>query len=187
MLVKFVLTFAVASLAGGGLAFAQEPSAAKSAPTVSVIGVATEEAPPDIAIVTFDVLNERSTANDAATENARRSTAVIEALEDAGVETKDIATVGLSLSPVWTDERDAKTGQVVKRTVTGYQASNTLRVRMRAIDKAGAVIERGVQDGAVYQAWRLTSPTGKPARTRCASRRSASRGAAPRSTPRVRR
>jgi uncharacterized protein YggE len=151
MLSKFALTFALASLALGGSALAQEAGAAKAAPTVTVVGFASEDARPDIAIVTFDILDERPTASDAACENARRSTAVIESLENAGIETKDIKTIGVNLSPVWNDERDAKTGQVVKRTLSGYQASNTLSVRLRAIDKAGSIIEQSVQNGAVYQ------------------------------------
>jgi uncharacterized protein YggE len=116
-----------------------------------VVGRASEDVRTDIVIVTFDVLDVRPAASEAASENARRTTAVIEGLEGAGIETKDIATVGVSLVPLWNDERDAKTGQVVKRTLTGYQASNALSVRMRAIDEAGAIIEQGVHDGAAYR------------------------------------
>ena len=66
MLSKFALTFALASVALGGSALAQEPGAAKTGPTVTVVGVATEDVRPDIAIVTFDILDERPTASDAA-------------------------------------------------------------------------------------------------------------------------
>jgi len=151
MLSKSALTIAVAGLALGGSALAQEPGAAKPVPTVTVVGRATEDVRPDIAILTFDILDERPTASDAASENARRTTAVIEGLEGGGIETKDIATIGVNLTPVWNDERDAKTGQVVKRTLSGYQASNALSVRVRAIDKTGSINEQGVQYGAVYQ------------------------------------
>jgi hypothetical protein len=151
MLSKSALIFAFASLGLGDSALAEEPGASKTTPTVSVVGLASEDARPDIAIVTFAISDERPTANDAAGENARLATAVIDGLEGSGIEAKDIATIGLSLFPVWSDERDAKSGQIVKRTLTGYQASNTLSVRMRAIDKAGAVIAQGVQSGAVYQ------------------------------------
>jgi uncharacterized protein YggE len=151
MFSKFASTFAVACLAFVGSALAQETGAAKTVPTVTVVGRATEDVRPDIAILTFDILDERPTASEAASENARRATAVIEGLEGAGVETKDIKTIGVSLTPVWNDERDAKTGQVVKRTLSGYQASNTLSVSVRAIDKAGSIIEQGVRNGAAYQ------------------------------------
>lgn len=151
MLSKSGLILAFASLALGESALAQEPSASKTTPTISVVGLASEDARPDIAIVTFTISDERANANDATGENARLATAVIESFKSSGIEAKDIATVGLSLIPVWSDERDAKTGQIVKRTMTGYQASNTLSVRMRTIDRTGAVIAQGVQNGAVYQ------------------------------------
>ena len=151
MLAKSVLTFAIASLALAGSALAQEPSASKNVPTVSVVGFASEDARPDIAIVTFDIADERPTATAAESENARLSTALIEGVKGAGIDAKDIATVGLSLSPVWSDEQDLKTGRIVKRTLTGYQASNTLNVRMRAVDKTGAIIAQGVENGAVYR------------------------------------
>ncbi len=151
MFSKSALIIAFASVALGDSGLAQEPSASKNTPTVSVVGLASEEAQPDIAIVTFNISDERPAANDAAGENARLSRAVIEGLKGSGIEAKDIATIGLSLFPVWNDERDAKTGQIVKRTLTGYRASNTLSVRMRAIDKAGAIIAQGVQNGAIYQ------------------------------------
>ena len=153
MLARFVLTVVVAAaaLALSESAFAEEPGAATRAPTVSVVGLASEEATPDIVIVSFNVVDERPTADDAANENARLSTALIAALKGAGVDAKDIGTVGLSLTPVWTDERDAKTGAVVKRTVTGYQAADALTVRLRALDKAGAIIAQGAQNGALYQ------------------------------------
>ena len=130
--------------------------------------------------MTFDILDERPTASDAAGENARRSTAVIEGLEGAGIETKDIATIGVSLTPVWNDERDAKTGQVVKRTLSGYQASNALSVRLRAIDKAGSIIEQGVQNGAVYQGVGV-----RPLRSRSSRGRAARQGGGQRAAPRL--
>lgn len=147
----FATVLALAGLALAESALAQEPSAAKTAATVSVSGVATEDAAPDIATVTFDITDERPNANGAASENARLTAAVIGGLKDSGVAAKDIATVNLSLSPLWTDERDPKTGQVVKRTLTGYRASNTLSARVRAIDKTGAIIAQSVQNGADYQ------------------------------------
>jgi len=136
MLCKSALAFAVASLALGGAAFAEEPSAAKSPPTVSVVGTASEDVRPDIVIVTFVVSDERPSATDAADENARRSRTLVDGLAGAGIEEKDIATLGLGLTQTWSDERDAKTGQIVKRTPSGYRASNTLSVRLRRVPRS---------------------------------------------------
>jgi len=149
LLARSVLILALGSFSLADSAAAQQ--SVPTAPTVSVVGLATEEAAPDIAFVTFEILDERPSAPEAEGENARIATAVINGLKASGIEAKDIATTGLSLYPLWSDERDPKGGQTVKRTLTGYRASNTLNVRVTSIDKAGAVIAGAVQNGASYQ------------------------------------
>jgi uncharacterized protein YggE len=62
---------------------------------------------------------------------ADRSQKVIDALRDAGVSDDDIQTADLSVQPVFDD--DGK--------VTGYEASNTVSVRIRELSKAGAVVD----------------------------------------------
>ena len=126
-------------------------AASLAPPTVSVVGVATEDDPPDTAFLSLQIADPRPTASEAEGENARVSAAVIEGLKAEGVEAKDIATVGLALSPVWSEEQSARTGQTAKRTLIGYQAFNTLSVRVRDIAKTGLLIARAVQNGATYQ------------------------------------
>jgi uncharacterized protein YggE len=106
---------------------------------------------PDTAYVSLAVVDERPLATDASGENARLTTLVLDGLKGSGVDAKDIATVGLSLAPVMSDQRDPKTNQIVKSVVTGYRASNILRIRLRDIDRAGALIGASVQNGALYQ------------------------------------
>ncbi len=69
---------------------------------------------------------------------------MIAGLKGAGVADKDIATVGLSLYPVWNNQ-----GQ--PRAVSAYQATNRIEVKVRPLDKAGALIAQAVQNGAAYQ------------------------------------
>ncbi|HEY1940994.1 MAG TPA: SIMPL domain-containing protein [Roseiarcus sp.] len=147
---KIAPIFVVLSFALAESAWAQQPSP-PAPPTVSVVGVATEEARPDIVLASFEIFDQRPTAADAEGENARMTAAVLDGLKASGVAAKDIATVGLRLSPVWGEERDAKNNAIVKRTLTGYEASNTLSVTMRALDKVGALIAEAVQNGANYQ------------------------------------
>ncbi len=151
MISKSAMIFMLAALAGPIPARAQDHGPTIAVPTVSVVGVAAEDARPDVAIAVLNVTDDRPTANDAANENARLSTAVIDGLKGSGVDAKDIATLGLSLSPIMSEERDAKTNPIVKRTVTGFRASNTLSVRIRAIERAGALVATSVQNGATYQ------------------------------------
>ncbi len=121
------------------------------APTLTVVGEAEEEVRPDIAIISLNVVDDRATPAEAAAENARLTTAVVDGLKGSGVDAKDIATVGLSLTPILSEQRDPKSNQVVKTALTGYHASNVLRVRLREIDRAGALIAASVQNGALYQ------------------------------------
>jgi uncharacterized protein YggE len=120
-------------------------------PTVSVVGQAEEQARPDLAYVTLDIVDDRPNANDAATENARIASAVVDGLKGSGVDAKDVMTIGLSLSPVMTEQRDPKTGQIIKSTLTGYHAANVIRVRVRDIDRTGALVAARAPHGGLYQ------------------------------------
>ncbi len=120
------------------------PGAAAAPPSVSVVGEASEDAKPDVATVSLAIDVEKPTAAEASIENARRAEAVIAGLTAAGIAAKDIATVGLSLYPVWN-------GQGQTRSVSGYEAINRLAVRVQPLDKAGALIAQAVQNGAEYQ------------------------------------
>jgi uncharacterized protein len=143
---------AALSLAGiFSLAHAWAQDARPSGPTVSVTGESEETARPDIAILTLHVTGDRPTANDASNENARVTMAVIDGLKTSGVDAKDISTVAYSLIPLMVEQRDPKTGQTVKFVPSGFRASNTLQVKLREIDRAGAFIAASVQNGALYQ------------------------------------
>jgi len=120
-------------------------------PTVSVVGLAEAEARPDMATVNLNITDDRPTANDASSENTRLTLAVVDGLKGSGVDAKDISTVGLSMYPLMSEGRDPKTNLPIKTVVTGFRASNTLRVRIHDIDRAGAFIAVGVQNGALYQ------------------------------------
>jgi len=119
-------------------------------PTVSVVGEASAEVRPDIAILGFEIADDRPGALDASNENSRLATAVIDGIKGSGIEAKDISTIGLSLSPVLTEVHDPKTGQTARTIVTGYHASNVLRIKVRDIERAGAIIGASVQNGALY-------------------------------------
>ena len=116
-----------------------------SAPTVAVSGQASEDAKPDVATISLSIEVEKPTATEAANENARRAEAVLAGLKAAGVDAKNIATVGLSLYPVWNNNQNQP------RVVSAYQATNRIAVRVQPLDKAGALIAQAVGAGADYQ------------------------------------
>jgi uncharacterized protein YggE len=130
-------------------ALADDRSSCVSPPSLSVVGEAQAEIAPDMAILTLSVSVEKATAADTAAENARIAKAVIDGLKNTGVAAQDIQTVGLSVYPEFTNSASQK------RSVTGYHADNNLSVRVRAIDKAGALAGAAVEAGALYQGIRF--------------------------------
>jgi len=140
-----VLVCAVtAVVAASAVAEERAPDPAGGSPTVAVIGEATDDVKPDVAIVSLSIEVEKPTAAEAANENARRAEAVIAGLKAAGIADRDIATVGLSLYPVWSS-------QTQPHSVSAYQATNRVTVKVQPLDKAGALIARAVESGGEYQ------------------------------------
>lgn len=96
---------------------------------------------PDVAEISAGVVIQNLDANAALRANAQRMTAVVAALKQAGVADRDIQTASLSLQPQY-DYRDNQPH------ITGYQASNTVNVRLRDLAKTGDVVDALVKQGA---------------------------------------
>jgi len=116
-------------------------------PHITATGTAHADVVPDLAIISFSVVMERPAATAAASDNATAAQAVIGELKAQGIEAKDIRTVSVTLSPVYDESRDLN-GHLVKRTLRAYSARNGLEVRVRAIDKAGALARQLIEKGA---------------------------------------
>jgi uncharacterized protein len=129
-------------------AYAQQllPPLKDSVPSISTTGVASAEVVPDIATISIGVDTERPRAADAARENARAAQAVVGEIKAQGIEAKDIRTLSITLSPVYDETSDAN-GHV-KRTLRGYDARNSLSVRIKDITKAGALASQLMDKGA---------------------------------------
>lgn len=99
------------------------------------------EARPDMAIVNLGVTTEGQTAAAALAENARRMSALTAALRRAGVAERDIQTSNVSVYP----QQVYGEGQAPR--ITGYQANNSVTVKVRRIDNTGRVIDAAVAAG----------------------------------------
>ncbi|TXG85251.1 MAG: DUF541 domain-containing protein [Sphingomonadales bacterium] len=97
---------------------------------------------PDLAIVTAGVQTDAPTAQAAMADNARRMAAVMATLKQRGVADKDMQTSGLSLNARY----DYRQGDVPPK-LTGYQATNTLTLKLRKLDSAGAMLDALVAAG----------------------------------------
>lgn len=114
-------------------------------PVLTAFGDGSASAAPNIAVVSLGVVSEALNAKDALTANATDMTEVVKAITDAGIETKDITTSGLSVQPVYSDPSKDPSGQ---SKITGYQVSNQLTVRIRDLAASGPLLDKVVSAGA---------------------------------------
>jgi uncharacterized protein YggE len=110
--------------------------------TIVVPGVGRITIEPDIATIRLGVLLVRSTAAAAREAAAATMSAVLEAIERAGVARRDVQTSLLNLSPV--TDYSPETGP----RVTGYQVANSVAVTVRDLAAAGSVVDAGLGAGA---------------------------------------
>lgn len=96
---------------------------------------------PDVAELSGGVVTTAPTAAAAMAANARAMTAVVAALRAAGVAERDIQTRGLGLQATYSYEER-------QQRLTGYQATNTVALRLRDIAKAGTLLDALVKAGA---------------------------------------
>jgi uncharacterized protein len=133
--------FAIFAVPASFPAAAQE----RTMPTISVVGEGVATARPDMAVVTIGVVSQAPRAGDALVQNSKSMTEVVAAVKGAGVEERDIETGQISLRPQYSypgqGSRDAP-------KLVGYEANNTVSIRVRAFDKLGGLLDRLVTSGA---------------------------------------
>lgn len=112
---------------------------------ITTSGEGSVSATPDLAIVASGVTTTAPGAAAALKANAAAMAKVFEAAKKEGIEDRDIATSGLSVQPQY-DYGDGQKPRAPK--LVGYQARNMVTIRIRAIDKAGAVVDSLVEAGS---------------------------------------
>ncbi len=110
--------------------------------TISVSGQGKVSAVPDIATLNFGVqIPRQKTADGAMKMLSEQMTKVFDAVKAVGIEEKDISTQYLSLNPSY-DWADGK------RLDQGFEASQSLVVKVRDLAKITAVLDAAVKAGA---------------------------------------
>lgn len=99
--------------------------------TITVVGTGEVRGTPDVADLTLGVSGRAGSAAEVMARIADRAQKVIDALHDAGVSDDDIQTARLSVQPVYDDDGNVK----------GYEASNTVTVRIRDLSRAGTIVD----------------------------------------------
>jgi len=111
---------------------------------ITVNGTGTASMVPDIAKITFSVTQEASTvaaAQDGATKQANDALA---AVEEEGIEEKDIKTVSYNISPLYSNPRPCPMdGYCVSGgtpEIYAYQVSQTVQVTVRDLEKVSTLL-----------------------------------------------
>jgi len=136
------LTLALGSLAMTAAAQTPTAPAASDGTLLSVSAQAEASRVPDVASLSTGVVTQAADANGALAANATQMNKVMAAIKAAGIAEKDIQTSGISVSPQY------RYAENQPPTITGYQASNTVSIKVREIDKLGEVLDALVASGA---------------------------------------
>lgn len=115
-------------------------------PMLTVSGSGEARVAPDLATVRLGVIAQAATARAAQEQVSRAAGAVLEAIRKLGIKDEDIQTSGLSLSPLYSQGRTEEERQAPR--ITGYQANNSVTVRVEDLAKVGPVIDAGLGAGA---------------------------------------
>lgn len=138
MLKRMAITLAAATAAAGA-ALAQVPPAST---TLTVVAEGRVARAPDIAEVSGGVTTAAPTADAAMRENAVRMAAVVAAVRAAGIAERDIQTTGINLAPQY------RYADNQPPLLTGYQASNSVALRLRRLADTGRLLDTLVRVGA---------------------------------------
>jgi uncharacterized protein YggE len=133
------LALALVALAGCG--DTTNVTSAAAANTVTASGTGTTQAVPDTAEMAFGVTTLSPNAKSALDEASRSAEQIASAVKKQGVAGEDIQTQDVSVYPQTVDQNG-------KQVITGYQASLSVRVKVRDISKLGEIISAANAAGA---------------------------------------
>lgn len=136
---------ALLALALSAPAAAQSTGAPLLPPDATLLSVSAQaeaSRAPDIATVSAGVVTQAADGNTAMRQNAEQMNRVLAAVRAAGVADRDVQTSGINLHPQYRYEDNQPP------RITGYQASNTVNVKLRDVAKMGKVLDALVASGA---------------------------------------
>jgi uncharacterized protein YggE len=116
--------------------------AQEAARRITVSGEATVSVEPDLASLRAGVISDAKTARDALDANSKAMNAVMTAVRAIGIPDRDLQTARYAIQPIYDPGRPARD------RINGFQATNSLLIKVRAFDKLGEIIDRAVAAGA---------------------------------------
>ncbi len=109
--------------------------------TITMVGEGKVNAVPDIAQVMMGITSEGADVGAVQKMNTTKMNALIDAIKAAGIKDKDVQTQQYSIAPKY----DWNNGS---QKLVGYQVSQQVSVKVRDLDKVGALLTSAAQLGA---------------------------------------
>ena len=122
--------------------YAQNSATNAPIPQIIVVGRGEVKVTPDRATIQISVQSRAPTAAAAATDNAKKQSAVINAIKALGLKDEQISTSNYSVIP---EHRYPPNESPI---VTGYTVTNTVVADVRAVSTVGAIIDAALGHGA---------------------------------------
>lgn len=135
---------------------------------ITVQGTGRITISPDLATISVGVQTQASRAAEAQSQASAVMTKIIAAVKHAGIADADLTTQWVSLQPLY----DYGPSGSVPPRVTGYQASQSLSVKVHEVASAGAVIDAAVGAGATQvdgMTFTVADPTAATGQARVAA------------------
>lgn len=111
-------------------------------PFIQVLGEGSVSISPDLAVLDVGVLSQAVTAAAALRENSQAMGRLTGLLKAQGIAARDVQTRGFEVQPVY--ERPEHGAP----HVAGYRVSNRVQVRVRDLERLGALLDAVVAEGA---------------------------------------
>lgn len=124
---------------------AQSAPSAKNMPAhITVTATGTASAIPDMALLNLSVSQQAATVREALEQANAAMAKVIETVKAADIADDDMQTTGLNVQPYYV----AGKYPGGERQQQGYEANNTVNVKIRDLNKLGTVVDKAMASGA---------------------------------------
>jgi uncharacterized protein YggE len=118
------------------------PAGPTDATYLSVSAQAESSRVPDVATLSVGVVTQAADGNAAMRQNATQMSKVVAGIKSAGIADRDVQTSAVNLSPQY------RYAENEPPKITGYQASNTVSIKVRDIARLGEVLDALAAQGA---------------------------------------
>ncbi|MGW8188071.1 MAG: SIMPL domain-containing protein [Desulfobacterales bacterium] len=116
--------------------------------TLTVGGRGEVSVAPDRAVLRLGAVAQAAKASEAQSQVNQVVQRIIKDIKSQGIEGKNIATIDLSIYPVYGNQQPEPQEQSTQPVIRGYRASNIIRVQIEELARLGGVIDAGLNAGA---------------------------------------